>query len=164
MDNLPIHRPEGFLGQRLYRVPPSVMRRMRQRPHSRDFLVTDLGHFPETAGHQVNRSRGAEAHILMLVEEGRGWVRVAGGTFSAHSGQAILLPPKQAHAYGADPSHPWKIYWFHFLGKGAEHLLKWTPFARTQLLHLGRRELVAFGSDEFLAILSGISGSRFGHK
>jgi AraC family transcriptional regulator of arabinose operon len=132
MDNLTIRRPEGFEGQRLYRVPPPVIVRMSQRPHTRDFLVTDLGYFPESAGHRVNRPNGTSSHILIFVEEGSGWVRLAGRTFAANSGQVILLPAKQVHAYGSDPVHPWKIYWFHFQGNGAANLLKWTPFSRAQ--------------------------------
>lgn len=44
-------------------------------------------------------------------------------------GDTVLIPPHQAHAYGADPNDPWKIYWFHFGGRGAQALLKWTPFS-----------------------------------
>lgn len=132
MDNFPIKRPEGFEGQRLYRVPPSVLRRMRKRPHTRDFLVTDLGYFPETGGHRVTRPGGTSSHVLILVEEGRGWVELGGSRFPVQGGQSILLPPDRTHAYGADPDEPWRIYWFHFEGKGAEGLLKWTPFTPTQ--------------------------------
>lgn len=128
MDNLTDNRSEGFEGQRLYRVPPAVISRMRSRPHTRDFLVTDLGYFPITEGHRVTRLEGTGTYILIFLEEGSGWLQIANKTFRAERGQVILLPPDLAHAYGADAENPWKIYWFHFLGRGAEALLKWTPF------------------------------------
>jgi len=132
MDNITKNRAEDFEGQRLYRLPPSAIQRMRNRPHTRDFLVTDLGYFPVTEGHRVYRPHGAATHILILVESGRGWAQQAGLHHSLGPGQAILFPPDQPHAYGADPSHPWRIYWFHFAGAGAEALIEWTPFAAQQ--------------------------------
>lgn len=129
MDNLTILKTEGFQGQRLCRVPPAVIRRMQERPHTRNFLVSDLGYFPLTQGHRVDRPKGTRRHILILVEEGAGWLQFQGRQFKLERGQAILLPPHQAHAYGADRANPWKIYWFHFSGVGAEELLRWTAFS-----------------------------------
>jgi AraC-like DNA-binding protein len=120
--------PEGFEGQRLYRVPPAVVRRMRQRPYLQDFRVTDLGYFPNAAGHRVERPAGAASHILIFVESGRGWLELC-GCQPLSRGDVVLIPPHRAHAYGADPGDPWKIYWFHFDGGGARALLKWTPFS-----------------------------------
>jgi AraC-like DNA-binding protein len=130
MDNLTKNRPEGFKGQRLYRVPPAVITRMRSRPHTCDFLVTDLGYFPITEGHRVTRRNGTNSHILILIEEGNGWLKLRGKTYRTESDQVILLPAGLAHAYGADRRRPWKIYWIHFQGSGAEALLQWAPFTK----------------------------------
>jgi len=130
MDNLTKLRAEGFEGQCLCRVPPAVLRRMRQRPHTRDFQVTDLGYFPVTEGHRVERPAGTNQHILILVENGCGWLEFEGRRFSLSRGQAVLLPPNLAHIYGAQSKHPWKIYWLHFNGSGAEAMLSWTPFSK----------------------------------
>lgn len=132
MDNFPISQTEGFEGQRLFRVPRSVMERMRGRPYTRDFLVTDLGYFPVAEGHRVERPEGAESWVLIVAEEGNGWVELTGKRFSLHRGQVALLPPDQSHAYGAGKNDPWRIYWFHFQGQGAEALLQWTPFSTLQ--------------------------------
>lgn len=120
--------PEGFEGQRLYRVPPAVVQRMRRRPYLRDFLVTDLGYFPHAAGHRVERPNGVATHILIFVESGQGWLEMS-GRHLLNRGDLVLIPPNQAHAYGAYPNDPWKIYWFHFGGHGASALLQWTPFS-----------------------------------
>jgi AraC-like DNA-binding protein len=129
MDNLTILKNEGFLGQRLYRVPPAAVKRMRERPHTKDFLVSDLGYFPVTAGHRVDRPKGTQRNILIFIEEGTGWVHFEGRKFNPTRGQAILLPSGRAHAYGACDNDPWKIYWFHFDGDGAGKLLRWTDFS-----------------------------------
>lgn len=130
MDNTTDLKPEGFEGQKLYRVPPAVLKRMRQRPHLKDFLVTDLGYFPVTHGHKVERKEASSNHILILVEGGSGWLEIDGRTWSAHRGQAILVPSSHSHSYGASGKDPWRIYWFHFTGHGATELLKWTPFSQ----------------------------------
>lgn len=70
--------PGGFEDQRLYRVPPAVVQRMRQRPYLQDFLVTDLGYFPDAAGHLVERPQGTANHILIFVESGHGWLELCG--------------------------------------------------------------------------------------
>jgi AraC-like DNA-binding protein len=36
------------------------------------------------------------------------------------AGDAVLLPPNERHAYGADPDAPWTILWFHFAGNSAD--------------------------------------------
>lgn len=120
--------PEGFEDQRLYRVPPAVVQRMRQRPYLQDFLVTDLGCFPDAVGHLVERPHGIANHILIFIESGHGWLELS-GRHSLGRGDTVLIPAHHAHAYGADLNDPWKIYWFHFAGRGTQALLEWTPFS-----------------------------------
>lgn len=129
MDNLPITRPEGFTDQRLYRVPASALRRMRRRPHTRDFVITDLGYFPVTEGHLVDRPDGIPENVWIFVESGHGWLELDSKRFALSAGEAALLPAGRPHKYGAQSDVPWKIYWFHFSGEGAEHLLSWTSFS-----------------------------------
>lgn len=128
MDHKTHIRAEGFADQRLYRIPPAVGERMSRRPHLRDFQVTDLGYFPQTEGHEVSRPRGTGCHILIFVEAGQGWLELDGRRFTAGSSEVILIPPHIGHAYGASRNNPWRIYWFHFLGAGAEALLEWSNF------------------------------------
>ena len=92
-----------------------------------DRFSKDMGYFPNAAGHRVERPEGAATYILIFVESGQGWLELS-GRHSLNSGDVVLIPPDKAHAYGADPEDPWKIYWFHFDGHGARALLKWTPF------------------------------------
>jgi AraC-like DNA-binding protein len=34
-------------------------------------------------------------------------------------GDGVILPPRVAHRYTADPAIPWTIFWFHFIGRRA---------------------------------------------
>jgi len=125
MDNLMEIRAEGFEGQRLYRLPSKALARVRKRPFSRDFIVTDLGFFPTVEAHGVTRPAGARQWILIFVHEGRGWYQTGTDIRTLETNQVLLIPPGRFHAYGADRSRPWSIFWLHFEGKGAEHLLDW---------------------------------------
>lgn len=122
-------RPEGFEDEMLYRVPRAVLQRISERPHIKDFLVTDLGYFPRTEGHQVNRPNGSDSHILVFIEEGEGWLHMAGNRYTLKRGDVLHIPQGKNHDYGAALKNPWKIYWFHFRGKGAEDLLSWSKFS-----------------------------------
>lgn len=132
MDNIPDLRAEGFASQRIVRLPLTVIRRMRRRPFLRDFLVTDIGCYPKAPGHRVDRPAGSPGDILLFVTAGEGWVRVGGRTHKVKANQAIRLPARKAHAYGADKANPWGLYWLHMQGKGCSDLLSWTPFQHSK--------------------------------
>lgn len=125
MDDFTEGMAEGFAGQRLYRLPAKALERIRHRPFTRDFIVTDLGYFPTVEQHSVKRPEGAEQWILIFVHEGRGWYQCDGQRHPMQSNQVLLIPPGQSHAYGTDPAAPWSIFWFHFEGLGAVQLLAW---------------------------------------
>jgi len=125
MDNFTDFKAEGFAGQRLYRLPKMALQRVRQRPFTRDFIVTDLGYFPTVEQHSVARSRGVKQWILIFVNEGRGWYESDDQTHPLQSNEVLLIPPERSHAYGTNPKEPWSIFWFHFEGNGVEQLLDW---------------------------------------
>lgn len=125
MDNITDLKAEGFVGQRLYRLPAKALDRVRLRPFTRDFIVTDLGYFPTVERHSVSRPRGVGQWILIFVHEGKGWHESDAQRQSLETNEVLLIPPGMRHAYGADPEKPWSIFWFHFEGKGVEQLLDW---------------------------------------
>lgn len=123
---------EGFPGQRQVVLPPAVVRRAAKHALLRGLLPTDAGLYPRAAGHFVERENGAAGHVLIVCTAGRGFVRWRGRTNEVSAGGVVLLPPGEAHAYGAAETEPWTIEWAHFggdeaaawreaiLGRGAE--------------------------------------------
>lgn len=130
MDNfMEIKRKEGFEGQQLYRLPLQVLRRVRSKPFTRDFIVTDLGYFPESRGHLVERPQGIDQTVLMFIEKGCGWVQLNEKMHHLGAGHMVILPAGVPHRYGASETEPWRLFWFHFEGRGALDLLQWTEFS-----------------------------------
>ncbi len=109
-------RPEGFAGQHLFVLPAPVRSTSLAHPLLRSLLVTDAGYFPVAAGHNVGRPAGAETHLLIFCLKGNGWVRSRERSAALTAGDALWLPARTPHAYGADPDDPWTIVWVHFQG------------------------------------------------
>lgn len=118
---LTIRRPEGFPGQHHVVLPPSVVQRALRNPLLRGLVATDAGAYPRAAGHYVERSRGAAGTVFLVCTAGLGWVRWNQREQRVQPGGVVLLPPGEAHAYGADEDDPWTLEWAHFAGEEAEH-------------------------------------------
>ena len=118
-------RREGFPDQRLYRLPQEYRGRAESLPGCRGFLVTDVGFFPETAGHQVNRPKGYDAHVLIFCVAGKGWVTTGEQDMELGAGDVVWIPPGVPHVYGADPEDPWRVYWVHMHGNRADDWWAW---------------------------------------
>jgi len=113
------HRREGFPGQHHVVLPPSVVQRALKHPLLRGLMPTDAGAYPHAAGHYVERENGAAGAVLLVCMAGAGWVRWKGREQRLEAGGVALLPPAEAHAYGADDDDPWSLDWTHFAGDEA---------------------------------------------
>jgi AraC-like DNA-binding protein len=118
-------RREGFPDQRLYRIPQEYRERAEALPGCREFLVTDLGFFPEAAGHQVDRPEGYPAHVLLFCVSGKGWVTSGAQSMELGAGDVVWIPPELPHVYGADRGDPWRVYWVHVEGRRADDWWSW---------------------------------------
>lgn len=115
---------EGFPGQRFRVVPrPLVAEALRRAATSR-LVVTDCGYFPRAQGHGRERKTGLDQAIIILCVDGRGWCRLGSGRHEIESNQALIIPPGEAHAYGADEHRPWTIWWMHVTGADVADLLR----------------------------------------
>jgi AraC family transcriptional regulator of arabinose operon len=110
---------EGFSGQRLVIVPPERIAAVRRMPVLRDLQVTHFGHFGPAPNHFVRRRNGTGEHILIYCLAGRGYCETGGDYWQMATGDAVILRPDSFHTYHADPSDPWTIFWFHFIGERA---------------------------------------------
>lgn len=113
---------DGFVGQRMFVLPrPAVLVALGQ-PATNRLLVTDVGVFPRASRHGRNRPYGAAQHALLVCTGGSGWCRTPSGKFKIRRGDAVVLPAKVEHQYGASAEDPWTLWWMHFVGSDAAEL------------------------------------------
>ena len=130
----PALKPEGFPGQRLVIIPPSIVVSVSRQPVTRDLCVTHIGAFCAAGGHYIERPRGTSQHILIACISGKGHCRIQGRECRINPGDLLFLPPREAHAYGADPRSPWTILWAHFRGERASDYLDLLGVSKEQPL------------------------------
>lgn len=109
-------RPEGFPGQRLVIIPPTIAVRAAHRPVTRDLCVTHIGAFVAAGAHFVERARGTSQHILIACISGNGTCTLNDQDWKLEPGDLLFLPPRGRHLYRANPVTPWTIFWVHFRG------------------------------------------------
>jgi AraC-like DNA-binding protein len=118
-----IRRREGFPGQHHVVLPPSVVQRALRHPLLRGLMPTDAGAYPQAVGHFVERPKGAVGTILLVCTAGSGWVRWRNREQPVQTGSVVMLPPGDAHVYGANEDNPWTLEWAHFTGEEATQWL-----------------------------------------
>ncbi len=119
----PEKRPEGFPGQRLMIIPPTIAVEASRKLITRDLCVTHIGTFVAAGGHHVERLHGTSQHILLACISGNGSCTLAGREWNLGPGDLLFLPPREHHIYSADPRSPWTIFWIHFRGlRAGDHL------------------------------------------
>jgi len=109
---------EGFPGQRILVLPRPVVSSWLAADPLLDLLPSDVGHFPRAEGHWVERPAGVPQLVLIYCVQGEGWLRLEQG-WRVRPGQVLIIPPGTPHAYGADATSPWTIYWVHMAGPRA---------------------------------------------
>jgi AraC family transcriptional regulator of arabinose operon len=109
--------PDGFPGQRLVVVPRPALAVALADPLSGILVPSDAGIFPSARAHGRDRPRGSDELILIACSAGRGWAQVGNRRLSVQAGELLLIAPRVAHVYGADPADPWTISWVHCVGR-----------------------------------------------
>lgn len=142
----PVRIRDGFPNQTMIVVPRTVVASALRDLLPVALAATDAGLFTSAHNHYVERSKGAEETIFILCMRGAGWVRLGKQEHCVRPGQLAVLPPGQAHAYGATLKHPWSIFWCHVAGSAAD------KFGR-QLLHPGDSPVLTMAEHLRLASL-----------
>lgn len=114
---------EGFPGQKLLVVPRSIVRSALAAPLTSQLLVTDCGYFPHATSHGRVRPNGSGQAIVIVCSQGSGWADVDGTRHAVEPRQALVIPRRTPHAYGADAADPWTIWWLHLEGAQLPALL-----------------------------------------
>lgn len=109
---------EGFPGQRAIVLPRPLVTSWLDGAPLLELLPSDIGHFPRSEHHYVERAEGAAQAVLIYCVQGRGWLQLD-ELHRLGPGQAAVVPPGCPHAYGADEGDPWTIYWVHMAGSKA---------------------------------------------
>jgi AraC family transcriptional regulator, arabinose operon regulatory protein len=104
-------------------LPRPVRSRALSNPLLRSLLPSHIGFFPDATHHKIRRPEGVDQAIFKYCVEGRGWCEIAGRSFDVGPGELMVVPPRQPHAYGARPEHPWTVHWFHAVGEHLDLLL-----------------------------------------
>ena len=113
---------EGFPGQRLVVLPPSIVQKAAELPVCRSLYATRIGRFDAAKHHFIVRSRGTRDYIFIACLGGAGRCWIQKRPWTLEEGHAIVLPPGVHHRYQADEADPWTILWVHFSGRSAaEH-------------------------------------------
>jgi AraC-like DNA-binding protein len=126
MSNLMKKIREGFPRQQLTRIPSEILKKCRSTPLLRDLFITDIGYFPASGGHWVDRPEGCDTNIMIFCLAGAGWVSLAGKRKSpVRQGGLVFIPAGSPHRYGASEESPWQIRWVHFSGRrSADYLAR----------------------------------------
>lgn len=111
---------EGFRNEKAVILPYNVRDYLKTNAVTKRLHVTHIGYYPEAKHHFRERKNGANQHILIYCESGKGWIIYNGKKNHLDRNQVFILPANEAHAYGADNHDPWSIYWIHFNGEDAE--------------------------------------------
>lgn len=111
---------EGFKGEKAIITPYNIRNLQRENRITRQLFISHIGYYPKAEFHFRERENGTHENIFIYCEEGRGWIEYEGERFNLLKNQAFILPANKKHAYGANNSNPWSIYWFHFCGENVD--------------------------------------------
>lgn len=117
----------GSLPATTYRLA-LLPRPLPRRGLAARLVPSDVGCFPRADGHARERPHGCAQLVIMVCTAGAGWFRLRGATGRVRAGEAVVLPPHQAHVYGADPDQPWTIWWVHLAGSEMPALQRELPW------------------------------------
>lgn len=107
---------EGFKGQRSLVLPRIMLDRAESDPILSELHITAIGYYPKASNHYRQRDEPICEYVLIYCSEGKGWYRVGSKEHKVGPNTFFILPAGGPHAYGADRSRPWTIYWIHFRG------------------------------------------------
>ena len=116
MENI-IKKKDGFQGQKAIVIPKQVLNsKCVNNKVINPLYITDIGYYPKAKFHYMERTNGAEQHILIYCHDGKGDVIIGNKEYKIEADDFITIPIKTPHSYSADKDEPWSIFWVHFKG------------------------------------------------
>ncbi len=108
-------------------TPAFMIEKLARHPLTKDCYPTAMGYYPRAIGHRMLRERHDD-NLLLYCTEGRGRLAAGDWTGDINPGQIMLLPQGLTHAYEADTSDPWSLYWIHFQGASTRVLMQYLGY------------------------------------
>jgi AraC-like DNA-binding protein len=140
MDESPGHRHYSRELPRFWIVLPVARRRSAlEHPLLASLFPSHAGYFPRARGHRIRRAAGLTSTIFNYCVSGSGSCSVRGVHHEVGTGDLMVIPAGESHAYGTSASDPWTLHWFHAMGSNVPALLEQlgaTP--ESPVVHLGR--------------------------
>ena len=101
-------------------------------------------------------------HQIMFMLSGHGHGTYAGQSWTAQSGDAVLMDLRIWHTYYSDPREPWTMYWVRFDGPGVDKVF-------TRLIDASGSPVIPYASrakldDDFQAIFDLHAGDSPGYE
>jgi hypothetical protein len=156
-----VKKKEGFQGQRAVVIPRNVLNLKCERNNIiGNLYITDIGYYPKALHHYRQRYQGAEQYILIFCTDGHGVVNLQHSDHKIAPGDYVVIPAGMRHSYAADPSTPWAIYWLHFKGTQAHHIVLHMQSQAGPVGFIQNREKVIGLFDEIYESLSRGYGSE----
>ncbi|MDC7233651.1 MAG: AraC family transcriptional regulator [Spirochaetales bacterium] len=118
---MPGRDEQTFKGYSLY-IPRERIKAEEKHPLLTALIPLETGYFEKAAGHGIRRD-ALDEYIFLYCTGGKGILETGGRTHSIQKGDLAVCFSGYPHAYFADSSDPWSIYWLHFKGAGVPSLL-----------------------------------------
>lgn len=119
-----LRKKEGFEGQRAVILPRRILAKYCcTNSLISGAYITDIGYYPKARHHYRERMDGIDQNILIYCLEGQGTVKIKREEYQLNPGDFVLIPAATAHQYAAGETNPWTIYWVHFKGQMATHII-----------------------------------------
>lgn len=104
---------DGFRHEQMFVLNAQASERFQMLTGDTGLYLTDVGFYPDAAGHYRARPSGCPSAILLYVRKGRGTVKLPGKTVQLSENEAFVIPPGTPHLYFADRQEPWSLFWVH---------------------------------------------------
>lgn len=157
----PNTKQDGFLGQKMFVLPPSIRKNLIAHPIGNLLYITDIGYFPLAKNHDRERPHGANEHILIFCTEGKGTIHINKEKIHLSPNEYCLIPKGSKHSYQSDQTQPWSIYWIHFDGNKAEDICDKIPSHNSiSLRSTEKTGRISMFTDFFNILDNGITSER----
>lgn len=107
---------DGFTGERALVLPRIIADKLEEDPLASMLHITDIGYYPKAKHHFRERKEPINQYVFIYCIDGSGWYQIGEQKYTVTANQYFILPAGVPHAYAAEKTAPWTIYWIHFKG------------------------------------------------